>query len=114
MNRYEPYVIEDAAGARIEIMQIPMQNMERWQIEAPGVPWLSRAQLTELHKALGEMLGLGIPTPSSPVTASCSGTRPGAPARTHHPVHGGYPLLEAEPEVLVEQPDGSGDAARRV
>lgn len=101
MNKYEPYVIEDAAGARIEVMQIPMQNMERWQIEAPGVPWLSRAQMHELHALLGVLLGLTASTPSSPVTASRSGTR----------LPGGK---DPRPEIMVEQPDGSGDAARRV
>ena len=109
--------IEDAAGAWLHITKVSGQQgaFERWQIEESGVPWLSRAQMHQLHGALSVMLGLGIPAPSSPVTASRSGARlPGARARTHHPVHGGYPLLEAEPEVLVEQPDGSGGAARRV
>lgn len=109
--------IEDAAGAWLQITKITGQatGFERWQIEESGVPWLNRAQMHQLHGALSVMLGLGASAPSSPVTASRSGARlPGARARTHHPVHGGYPPLEAEPEVLVEQPDGSGDAARRV
>ena len=101
MNKYEPYVIEDAAGARIEVMQIPMQNMERWQIEAPGVPWLNRAQMHQLHGALSVMLGLSATAPTSPVTASRSGTR----------LPGGK---DPRPEIMVEKPNGSGDAARRV
>mgnify|MGYP003138998898 CR=1 FL=1 len=109
--------IEDAAGAWLQITKVSGQatGFERWQIEESGVPWLTRAQLHQLHGALSEMLGLGSSAPTSPVTASRSGTRlPGARARTHRPVHGGYPLLEAVPVTLVEQPDGSGGAARRV
>ena len=104
--------IEDSAGAWLEIYKVPGQQgaFERWQVDASGVPWLTRAQLTELHTALGEMLGLGIPTPSSPLTASRpAGGAAKASRNLDRPAHGGYPG-----EVLVEQPDGSGGAARRV
>ncbi len=95
--------IEDAAGARLEITKITGQatGFERWQFEAPGVPWLSRAQMHQLHGALSVMLGLSVSTPASPVTASRSGTR----------LPGGK---DPRPEIMVEKPDGSGGAARRV
>ena len=95
--------IEDTVGAWLEVTKVSGQanRFERWQITESGVPWLTRAQLHQLHGALGEMLGLGIPTPSSPLTASRSGAR----------LPGGK---DPRPEIMVEKPDGSGDAARRV
>lgn len=98
MNKYVPYVIEDAAGARIEIQQVPLRDMERWQIEAPGVPWLSRTQMQELHVVLSVMLGLDV----SAMTFDGFGEATSQGDSTN------------EQQVMVEQPDGSGDAARRV
>lgn len=95
--------IEDAAGAWLQITKITGQatGFERWQIEESGVPWLNRAQMHQLHGALSVMLGLSATAPSSPVTASRSGTR----------LPGGK---DPRPAIMVEKPDGSGDAARRV
>lgn len=43
---------------------------------------LTRLEMTELHEALGEMLGLTTPCPSSPLTAS-------VPAKNPRRVNGG-------------------------
>lgn len=53
---------------------------------------LTRRQAHELHAYLGELLGLGIPTPKAPLTASVphrGGTK--ASRNLDRPAHGGYP-----------------------
>lgn len=54
------------------------------QVHAPGggAGGFTRRQITELHEALGEMLGLATPSPTSPLTAS-------KPAKNPRRVNGG-------------------------
>lgn len=69
---------------------------------------LTRKQATELHAFLGKHLGLGIPTPRSPLTAS----RPAEGAAKASRNRETYD--EQEARVLgqfIERPNGSGDAA---
>lgn len=50
---------------------------EKFQVTTVGVPWLSRGEMHELHRALGETLGLGSPAPTSPLTAGRAASHDG-------------------------------------
>lgn len=50
--------------------------------EHAAMPRFSRAEMHDLHKALGEMLGLGVPSTTAPMTAS-------KPAKNPRRVNGG-------------------------
>lgn len=68
--------------AYVEVMEDSSQACVRF----------TRRQAHELHAYLGELLGLGIPTPKAPLTASAphrGGTK--ASRNLDRPAHGGYP-----------------------
>lgn len=57
-------------------------ELQSFGIDLHDSPRFSRAEMHDLHKALGEMLGLGVPSTTAPMTAS-------KPAKNPRRVNGG-------------------------
>lgn len=92
------FCVEDRVGDALRIDSFVYKApgharaSEHFEVSTSGVPWLTRAQMHELHAAIGQALGMASPSPTAPMTAS-------------HPASGGAKASRNLRLVPCEHPD---------